>query len=464
MSTKTYQVNAEARYYNFGGAFPLAQVGDEPARIPSPSDRTHPKLITDTTLRDGAQDPRFALFSNEAKLAYYDLLHVLDNGTGRIEAIEVFIYQQRDVWVLEKLLERGYDFPQVTTWTRALPKDIKTLVEVSGGKVKETGMLASSSDHHIFDKLGFRSKEQAIESYLAPVLTAMEHGIRPRIHLEDTTRADLEGWVIPFMRRVLDETAGLARFRICDTIGYGLPDPQAEAPFGIPRLVSILCKETGAELEFHGHNDFGLGTANSVAAWLYGCKRVNTAFGGLGERTGNTSLEQMLANLVRLYGDPGFNFEALTEIAQLISGEVIPLPTNAPIVGSGIFTTQAGIHQTGVERQRRAPGGFIYLPYDPRLVGRESVEFNRVGGLVGADGLVAVLNNEVERQTGRPGTYKATSRVVKQLYDRVHEAYDGTWDEERQSYGGYRTTFFEPSELLELARSLEGKGMTRSKE
>ena len=284
-----YHIDPEIRYYNYQGRFPPLPMEHDAAPIPPVTDKTHPKLITDTTLRDGAQDPHFALFPVDARLAYFDLLHELDNCTGAIEQIEVFIYQQRDLWALERLLEREYEFPQVTTWTRAIPKDIKDLVEVSRGSIKETGMLASSSDHHIIDKLKYRSKAEAVEKYLAPILTACENGIRPRIHLEDTTKADIFGFVIPFMQRVLDETDNWAKFRICDTIGWGSPDPYAPLPVGIPRLISTLVQETGAELEFHGHNDFGMATANSMAALRYGCRRVNVAFAGLGERTGNTA-------------------------------------------------------------------------------------------------------------------------------------------------------------------------------
>ncbi|MBI4234148.1 MAG: hypothetical protein HY686_06895 [Chloroflexi bacterium] len=457
-----YQVNPERVYHNFQGRFPPAAVYPKsPATMPPESPRTHPKLITDTTLRDGAQDPRFALFPNEAKLRYYDLLHALDNGTGRIEAIEVFIYQERDLWALEKLLERGYEYPQVTTWTRATPKDIKLLVEVSGGRVKETGMLASSSDHHIFDKLSFHSKEEASDKYLAPILTAMEHGIRPRIHLEDCTKADLQGWVIPFMRRVLDETEGQARFRICDTIGWGLPDPAVAAPFGIPKLIATLAEATQAELEFHGHNDFGLATANTLAAWLYGCKRANTAVAGLGERTGNTSLEQMVALMIRLWGDPGFNLEALAEIAELIDREVVHVPEKSPIVGRDIFTTQAGIHQTGVQRQLQATGGLIYLPYDPTLVGRQHEELNRIGALSGMDGLVAVLNSYMQERHGVEGKYTVASRVVKGVYDRVHAAYDGRKNPATGSYEGWRSTFFTQEELGRMAEEME-KGPRRA--
>jgi isopropylmalate/homocitrate/citramalate synthase len=320
---------------------------------------------------------------------------------------------------------------------------------VAAGAIKETGMLASASDHHIFDKLGFRSKQEAIERYLQPILTACEHDITPRIHLEDCTRADIEGWVLPFMERVLEETGGRAKFRICDTIGDGVPDPLVPMPFGIPHLISTLQRETGAELEFHGHNDFGLATANSLAAWLYGCVRVNTAFAGLGERTGNTSLEQMLALSIRLWGDPGLDLPVLAEIAELIDREVVPLSDKYPIIGRGIFTTQAGIHQTGVERQKQAPGGLIYLPYSPALVGQEEMEFHRIGALSGMDGLVAVLNAELERR-GLPQRFSITSKAVYQIYERVQAAYDaGIGDG-----GEPRRTFFTPQELVEMAREI----------
>jgi citrate (Re)-synthase len=449
------KINPERVYYNYEGNFPPSPLESErPASIPPPSARSHPKRITDTTLRDGSQDPCFALFPHETKLRYYDLLHEMDNGTGRIENVEVFIYQKRDQWVMEKLLERGYEFPQVTTWTRATPKDIKLLVEISQGKVKETGMLASASDHHIFDKLKSPSKEAAIEKYLIPIMTALENGIRPRVHLEDATKADISGWVIPFMKRVMEETQGRACFRVCDTMGWGTPDPHAGLPTGIPKLISVLYEEIGAELEFHGHNDFGLATANSIAAWIYGCNRVNTAFAGMGERTGNTSLEQMVAAMVRLYGNPGLKLGVLAEITKLIHTEVYPVSSKAPLIGGSIFTTQAGLHQTGVERQAEAPGGLIYLPYSPNLVGREQVELHRIGGLTGMEGVVAILNQELEAG-GQNRRHTMVSRTAKQIYDKVHDEYDGTWDQEDRKYVNPRTTFFEPQELLEMSRKME---------
>jgi isopropylmalate/homocitrate/citramalate synthase len=441
------KINADPVYYNFQGRMPPVELRSDPA--PLPSDDGEPKLITDTTLRDGAQDSRFPLFPNEARLRYVDLLHQLDNGSGRIDSIETFIYQRRDLWVLEKLLEKGYEYPRITTWIRANPKDVKELHDVSQDRVKETGMLASSSDHHIFDKLGYHSKEEAIDKYLKPILTACEYDITPRVHLEDTTRADIHGWVIPFIRTVLDATEGRAKFRVCDTIGWGVPDPYAAMPQGIPRLISTLREETGAELEFHGHNDFGLATANSLAAWRYGCRRVNVVFAGLGERTGNTSLEQIVAAYIRIYGDPGFNLTVLSEMAALVERNLIPLPRTAPIVGE-VFTTQAGIHQAGVARQANAPGGLIYLAYDPALVGRTEAERSVVGAMSGSEGIVSMLNSEAGRR-GAEARFSTTSRVVKEIYDAVQAAYDGDYDEAADRWTNFRTTFFSPEEIWEMA-------------
>jgi isopropylmalate/homocitrate/citramalate synthase len=446
------KINEERVYYNFHGRMPPVTLEEEPAQPPAGADE--PRLITDTTLRDGAQDARFALFPNEARLRYVDLLHQLDNGTGVIYAIETFIYHKRDAWVLEKLLERGYKYPRITTWIRANPKDVKELYEVSQGRVQETGMLASSSDHHIFDKLGFRSKQEAIDKYLKPILTACEYGITPRVHLEDTTRADVHGWVIPFMQTVLKATEGRAKFRICDTIGWGVPDPYAALPMGIPKLISTIKNETGAELEFHGHNDFGLATANSIAAWRFGCTKVNTAFAGLGERTGNTSLEQMVAAYIRFYGDPGFDLTVLPEMTALVRETLTPIADNAPLIGE-VFTTQAGIHQAGVARQEEAEGGLIYLAYDPAYVGRSSAERHLIGAMSGSEGIVAVLNAEA-RKRGVNQTFSTTSRVVKEIYDAVQQAYDGEYDAEQDRWVNYRTSFFTPEEIWKLASARLG--------
>ena len=249
---------------------------------------------------------------------------------------------------------------------------------------------------------------------------------------------------------MVEETQGQAIFRICDTLGVGYPDPHIALPFGIPRLVSEISRASGSELEFHGHNDFGNATANSMAALRYGCKRVNVAFASFGERTGNAALEQVLVNYIREYGDPGLKLEVLAEMANLMQAEVASIPQKQPVVGSHIFTTQAGLHQSGIQRQAQAPGGLIYLPYDPTIVGRSQEVLNRIGALSGMDGIISLLNDYYHVTDAEDIKFTSASRAVKFVYDRIQEAYDGCYDATNDRYLDYRTTFFEVQELVKL--------------
>ena len=177
---------------------------------------------------------------------------------------------------------------------------------------------------------------------------------------------------------------------------------------------------------------------------------MNVAFAGLGERTGNTSLEQTVAALIRHYGDPGFDLKALDDMRQLIDSEVIELNDRLPLIGE-VFTTTAGIHQAGVGRQDAAPGGLIYLPFAASLFGRKEVELSRVGSLSGAEGIISVLNRELER-TGSETRVKETSRVVKQIYDRIQDEYNGQFDEQHDHWVNARRSFFTSEDIIALAR------------
>jgi isopropylmalate/homocitrate/citramalate synthase len=141
-------------------------------------------------------------------------------------------------------------------------------------------------------------------------------------------------------------------------------------------------------------------------------------------------------------------------MASLIGENLTPIPQNAPIIGE-VFTTQAGIHQAGVARQAEAPGGLIYLAYDPALVGRKEAERSMVGAMSGSEGIVAILNDEATRR-GLDARFTTMSRVVKEIYDAVQAAYDGRYDEVSGAWTGYRTTFFSPEEIWQIAsRSLD---------
>ena len=158
-------------------------------------------------------------------------------------------------------------------------------------------MLMSVSDVHIFDKIRFESKEEAMQRYLEAFEYAADHGLRVRIHLEDVTRADFEGFVIPLVKetlRISKETI----YRICDTLGFGLPYESAPLPFGIPKMVSLF-REIGVKnIEMHMHDDFGLATANSIAGILHGANWISGTLLGIGERAGNAPLEEILLILI----------------------------------------------------------------------------------------------------------------------------------------------------------------------
>ena len=139
---------------------------------------------------------------------------------------------------------------------------------------------------------------------------AFEAGIRPRCHLEDVTRADIEGFVLPFAERLVrmseqvpaDKTA---KIRLCDTMGFGLSYPGVALPRSIPKLVYKLNQEVGVpsdRLEWHGHNDFHKVHINGATAWLYGCDALNATLFGFGERTGNPPLERRRVRVHRHQG------------------------------------------------------------------------------------------------------------------------------------------------------------------
>ena len=137
-------------------------------------------------------------------------------------------------------------------------------------------------------------------------------------------------------------------------------------------------------------------------------------------------------------------------LKQLVDGEVTDLNDRAPIIGE-VFTTSAGIHQAGVARQEDAPGGLIYLPFAASLFGRKETELSRVGSLSGSEGIVSILNREMERR-GKEQSFSNTSRVVKQIYDKIQDEYDGQYDQSSQSFKDYRKDFYTSDEIVGMAK------------
>jgi isopropylmalate/homocitrate/citramalate synthase len=305
--------------------------------------------ITDTTFRDGqqARPP----YMPEQVLRIYDLLHEIDGGTGLIRQCEFFLYSERDRKAVELCRQRGYKFPEITGWIRAVPADFKLVSQMG---LNETGILTSASDYHIFLKLR-KTRGQAMDAYLDIVKASLDNGVIPRCHFEDVTRADYEGFVLPFaaeLKKLAEEYNKPVKIRLCDTLGFGLPWPEASLPRSIPKLVRGL-RQIGiaAEwLEWHGHNDFHKVLVNATTAWLYGCCAANASIFGIGERTGNSPLEALVVEHAQLKGMmPGVNYAAITELAEYAKKELdFEIPHNYPLVGRDFNVTRAGIHADGL--------------------------------------------------------------------------------------------------------------------
>ena len=200
------------------------------------------------------------------------------------------------------------------------------------------------------------TRSQAMRKYLDTVTMAFEAGVMPRCHLEDITRADFYGFVVPFVCELmkLSSEAGIpVRIRACDTMGYGVPYPEVALPRSVPGIVYGLQHYADVDsslLEWHGHNDFYKAVSNASTAWLYGASSVNCTLLGIGERTGNVPVEAMCMEYASLRGSlDGMDLTVITEIADYYKNVIgRDIPPMQPFVGSAFNETRAGIHADGL--------------------------------------------------------------------------------------------------------------------
>ena len=306
--------------------------------------------ITDTSLRDGQQSVE--PYTVDQIVNIYKYLSRLGGPYGIIRQTEFFIYSKKDREALEKCMELGLKFPEITTWIRATKEDFRLVRDLG---IRETGILVSCSDYHIFKKMKM-TRRQAMDYYLATVADAFAAGVVPRCHLEDITRSDIYGFVIPFcveLMKLMDEYKIPIKIRACDTMGYGVNFPGAVIPRSVPGIIYGLTTHAGVPselIEWHGHNDFYKAVNNSTTAWLYGASGVNCSLFGIGERTGNTPLEAMVFEYAQLKGTlDGMDTTVITELAEYFEKELgYVQPSRTPFVGSNFNVTRAGIHADGL--------------------------------------------------------------------------------------------------------------------
>ncbi len=346
-------------------AFPRFGWTNRPAELPAAT------WTTETTHRDGQQGG--LPLTAEQSLQIYNLLCRFTGDSGAIRQAEFFAYRPSDRAALEGALERYRSGAPIepTTWIRAAVKDVELIRQLG---VKETGMLASASDYHTFHKFKPGGRGQAAAAYLDAVRMTVDAGIRPRIHLEDATRASTD-FILPFIEAVQQSTAPYGealrpKIRVCDTMGLGLPYDDVELPRSVPRMIRLL-REAGIrseELEFHPHNDTGLVVANCLAAVRAGCAVINGTSLGKGERTGNAPLEQVLLHLIGMgyFAAEQPDFTALNDLAALYAGMGEPIPPKYPLYGRDAHRTRAGVHADGLNKF-----WWMYAPFNvPALIGR----------------------------------------------------------------------------------------------
>jgi len=375
--------------------------------------------ITDTTFRDGQQSR--APYTTEQIVTIYDYLHRLGGPKGIIRQSEFFLYSKKDRDAVYKCLERGYKFPEVTAWIRANKKDFELVKEIG---LKETGILVSCSDYHIFYKMKM-TRQEAMNHYLSVVRECLETGVSPRCHLEDITRSDIHGFVIPFcleLMKLSDEYKIPVKIRACDTMGYGVNFPGAVIPRSVQGIIYGLITHAGVpstQLEWHGHNDFYKAVTNSTTAWLYGACGVNCSLFGIGERTGNTPLEAMVFEYAQLKGTlDGMDTTVITELAEYFTKEIgYEIPERTPFVGKNFNVTRAGIHADGLLKNEE-----IYNIFDTEkfLNRHPQVAVSNTSGLAG----IAHWMNNYFKLKGNDMVDKTDPIVikVKEWVDKEYES------------------------------------------
>jgi len=305
--------------------------------------------IVDTTLRDGEQTAG-VVFSNEEKIRIAQYLDEI--GIDQIEAgIPVMGGDEKKC--ITEIAHMGLK-ASIMAWNRAVIADIKESMECG---VDAVAISISTSDIHIQHKLQ-TTREKVLQMMSDAVKFAKDNNLYVSVNAEDASRSDLD-YLTEFA--LIAKHAGADRLRFCDTVG-------TLNPLTTFRYIKTLHDAVGLDIEMHTHNDFGMATANSLSGVYGGANHVGVTINGLGERAGNSCLQEVIMGLKHLMNvDVNYNTMIFREVAQYVanaSGR--ELPVSKPIVGSNIFAHESGIHGDGVLKNP-----LTYEVFKPEEVGLE---------------------------------------------------------------------------------------------
>jgi len=313
--------------------------------------------IFDTTLRDGEQVPGCQL-NTEEKVIIAKALEQL--GVDIIEAGFPISSPGDFKSVIE--ISKAVSEPVITALSRAVEKDIDRAAEAlqyaKRGRI-HTGI--GTSDQHIYTKLR-SDRDKVIERAVAAVKHAKKYVEDVEFYAEDAGRTDQE-----YLARVLEAVikAGATVLNIPDTTGFCLPDMYGEKIKYLRENVAGIDK---AILSTHCHNDLGLAVANSISAVRNGARQIECTINGIGERAGNTSLEEVVMVMKKhpeINLNTNINTRQLYPTSQLVSNMMnMPVQANKAVVGKNAFAHSSGIHQDGVIKNREN-----YEIIDPLEVG-----------------------------------------------------------------------------------------------
>jgi 2-isopropylmalate synthase len=367
--------------------------------------------IFDTTLRDGEQTAGVC-FSARDKLEIAERLAAL--GVDVIEAGFPVSSPEESAAVAEVAAHvRG---ATICALARAVPKDVAAAGEaLRFAPARRIHVFVNASDMQLAHQLQ-KTRAQVVAMAAAMVRSAREFTDDVEFSPMDATRAD-PAFVAELVRAVLE--AGAGTINLPDTVGFATPD-QVDAM--IRGLRARVPESEAAVISFHGQDDLGLATANSLAAIAAGARQVEVTVNAIGERAGNTSLEEV-ALALRVHGErlgvgAGLDTTGIYALSALVAERSgIAVPPNKAIVGRNAFRHASGIHQDGVLKQRET-----YEVIDPAWIGHPTGSEIVLGKLSGRAGFaarvaglgIALAEAELERAFRR---FQRVAAVTPELGD-----------------------------------------------